>query len=383
MKCIDEIDLNNKKIILRLDLNVPIKNGVILDDTKIRASIPTINSLLNQNCKLLILSHLGKIKTEEDKVGKSLKVVCDKMKELINKDIYFIDNVLSDDIPNILNNYNIAMLENTRYADVPKKRESGCDLTLAEFWAKAGEFFVNDAFGTSHRKHASNYGISTLLPSAYGLLFKKEVEGLKPIVTKEPKRPFIVIMGGAKVDDKIELIDSILKKCDYLLLGGGIANTFNKAKGFNIGSSLYSESQEENVSTLIGKYSNKIILPIDANVLKGNEVLNKDINNIESDEIIYDIGNETIELYKKYIDMAKTIFINGTVGYYEDKRFANGTVKLLELVSNSSGIKIAGGGDAVSSVNNLGFSDKFNFISTGGGATLEYIAKEKIECFED
>ena len=215
------------------------------------------------------------------------------------------------------------------------------------------------------------------------MLFKKEVEGLKPIVTNEPKRPFIVIMGGAKVDDKIELIDSILKKCDYLLLGGGIANTFNKVKGNNIGSSLYSESQEENVSTLIGKYSNKIILPIDANVLKGNEVLSKDINNIESDEIIYDIGNKTIELYKNYIDEAKTIFINGTVGYYEDKRFANGTVKLLELVSNSSGIKIAGGGDAVSSVNNLGFSDKFNFISTGGGATLEYIAKEKIECFED
>ena len=383
MKCIDEIDLNNKKIILRLDLNVPIKDGIILDDTKIRASIPTINYLLDQNCKLLILSHLGKIKTEEDKVGKSLKIVCDKMKELINKDIYFIDNVLSDEVPTILDNHDIVMLENTRYADIPEKRESGCDLTLAEFWSKAGEFFVNDAFGTSHRKHASNYGISTFLPSAYGLLFKKEVEGLKPIVTNEPKRPFIVIMGGAKVDDKIELIDSILKKCDYLLLGGGIANTFNKVKGNNIGSSLYSESQEENVSTLIGKYSNKIILPIDANVLKENEVLSKDINNIESDEIIYDIGNKTIELYKEYIDEAKTIFINGTVGYYEDKRFANGTVKLLELVSNASGIKIAGGGDAVSSVNNLGFSDKFNFISTGGGATLEYIAKEKIECFED
>lgn len=383
MKCIDEIDLNNKKIILRLDLNVPIKDGIILDDTKIRASIPTINYLLDQNCKLLILSHLGKIKTEEDKVGKSLKIVCDKMKKLINKNIYFIDNVLSDEVPTILDNHDIAMLENTRYADIPEKRESGCDLTLAEFWSKAGEFFVNDAFGTSHRKHASNYGISTFLPSAYGLLFKKEVEGLKPIVTNEPKRPFIVIMGGAKVDDKIELIDSILKKCDYLLLGGGIANTFNKVKGNNIGSSLYSESQEENVSTLIGKYTNKIILPIDANVLKGNEVLSKDINNIESDEIIYDIGNKTIALYKNYIDEAKTIFINGTVGYYEDKRFANGTVKLLELVSNSSGIKIAGGGDAVSSVNNLGFSDKFNFISTGGGATLEYIAKEKIECFED
>lgn len=383
MKCIDEIDLYNKKIILRLDLNVPIKDGIILDDTKIRASIPTINYLLDQNCKLLILSHLGKVKTEEDKIGKSLKIVCDKMSEIINKNIYFIDNVLSDEIPNILDNHDIAMLENTRYADVPQKRESGCEITLAEFWSKAGEFFVNDAFGTSHRKHASNYGISTFLPSGYGLLFKKEIEGLKPIVTDEPKRPFVVIMGGAKVDDKIELIESILKKCDYLLLGGGIANTFNKVKGYNIGLSLYSKSQEENVRTLMTKYSDKIMLPIDANVLKGNQVLNKNIKNIESDEIIYDIGDETIELYKKYINEAKTIFINGTVGYYEDKRFANGTIKLLKLVSLANGIKLAGGGDAVSSVNNLGFYNKFDFISTGGGATLEYIAKEKIECFED
>lgn len=383
MKYIEDINIENKKVILRLDLNVTIKDGKILDDTKIISSIPTINYLLNKNCKILILSHLGKIKTEEDKIKNTLHPVCKLLSEHLKRNIIFISNQEDPDIPNILNDNEIVMLENTRYLDIPLKRESKCDMALAKFWASAGEIFINDAFATSHRKHASNYGISKYLPSAYGLLFKKELDGLSVITKENPLKPFTVIMGGAKVDDKVLLIKAMLKKCDYLIVGGGIANTLLKAKSFNIGKSIYSEAELETVKEIINSNYTKIIYPKDVVVLNNENTEIKNIDDVQDEDIIYDIGPTTIEYYKDYLLKSKTIFMNGTVGLYEDERFSNGTKSVLNILEKCEGKKIAGGGDALSSINKFGKSEAFDFMSTGGGATLEYISTNKIECFED
>ncbi len=383
MRYIKDIDIKNKKIVLRLDLNVTIKNGVILDDTKIVKSLETINYLLNNNCHILMMSHLGKIKTEDDLKTNSLKVVCERLSKLLNKEIIFVENPVDSKIPNILDEHQLVLLENTRYMDYPDKKESKCDLELAKFWASAGEIFVNDAFGTSHRKHASNYGISKYLDSYYGLLFQKELEGLKPIIGSNIKHPFTVIMGGAKVDDKIDLIKSLLKKCDYLLVGGGIANTFLKAKGYNIGASLLNEEALANVKDITDIYADKIILPDDVTVLSNDKVITCNIKEVKDNDIIYDIGDKTIKEYQSFINQSATIFINGTMGLYEDERFATGTQEVLAILSQSKAITIAGGGDAVSSINKFNLADGFDFLSTGGGATLEYITDEKIQCFEE
>lgn len=383
MKYMDEIDLKNKKVILRLDLNVPIKNDEILDDTKILKSLPTIRYLINNNCKILLLSHLGKIKTEDDLKNNSLKSVGKKLSEELKKDITFIENPIDPSIPNILENNDLVLLENTRFMDYPDKKESKCDMELAKFWASAGDIFINDAFGTSHRKHASNYGISKFLESAYGILFKEELDGLMPLMNKNISKPFVVVMGGAKVDDKLNLINSLLEKCDYLLLGGGIANTFLKADGFNIGSSLCNNEFLNEIKTIMDKNRNKIIYPTDVVVLSNDKPEKKEINDVLDEDIIYDIGSKTIDMYKEKIDDAKTIFINGTVGLYEDDRFAKGTKDVLTYITDSKAIKIAGGGDSVSSINRFDLNKSFDFLSTGGGATLEYIASGKIACFED
>lgn len=383
MKYIEDMNIKNKKVVLRLDLNVPISKCTILDDTKIKESLKTINYLIDNGCKVLMLSHLGKIKSKEDMEVNSLKIVADRLSTLLNKDVKFIDNPIDPKIPKILDEYDLVLLENTRFMDYPEKLESSCDLNLASFWASAGEIFINDAFGTSHRKHASNYGISKFLETGYGFLFKKELDGLKPIIGEEITRPFVVIMGGAKVDDKIELINSLLKKCDYLLLGGGIANTFLKAKDINVGKSLINENVLDDVKKTILNYSEKIILPIDVITQFENNVYNRNLDEIHTDDVIYDIGKKTVDEYKKYLDKAKTIFVNGTMGLYENENFSAGTKEILSIIGNENAIKIAGGGDAVSSINKFNLADTFDFLSTGGGATLKYIISEKIECFED
>jgi phosphoglycerate kinase len=239
MEYIENIDTKNKKVILRLDLNVTIKNGEIMDDTKIVKSVPTIKYLLNNGCNILIMSHLGKVKSLEDKMQNSLKPVKDVLEKLLEQEVVFVPNTREPELKSILDSNRLVLLENTRFEDYPGKLESGCDEELSKYWASLGEVFINDAFGTTHRRHASNYGISKYLPSAYGFLIKQELDGLDPIVNNI-NRPFAVIMGGAKVDDKIALIKTLVKECDYLLVGGGIANTFLKAEGKEIGNSLYS-----------------------------------------------------------------------------------------------------------------------------------------------
>ena len=379
MNFIENANIENKRVVLRLDLNVTIKDGEILDDTKIKKSIPTIKYLLNKNCNVLILSHLGKVKTEEDKRDNSLLIVCERLSKLLEMNIVFVEDTRDSRLKSIVKENRLVMLENTRYEDLPSSLESSCDDNLSNFWASLGDVFVNDAFGTTHRKHASNYGISKYLDTYYGFLVEEEVKGLDPIVNNI-EHPFVVIMGGAKVDDKVALIRSLLNKCDYLIVGGGIGNTFLKASGYNVGNSLYSKDYVDEIADVITTNRDKIIIPTDVVVENNGVINNKNITDVEDDDVIYDIGDETLKLYKGYINKAYTIFVNGTVGLYEDERFRKGTEELLRDIGKSDAYKIAGGGDAVASINKLGFQEDFDFLSTGGGATLEYISLGYLKC---
>lgn len=381
MKFIEDIDIENKKVILRLDLNVTIKDNIILDDTRIKKSIPTIKYLLSKNAHVLIMSHLGKIKSESDKLNNSLRIVMHHMSKLLGREIYFVDNYRSDELSKSLDNHDLVLMENTRFADYPNNLESGCDLELAKYWASLGNVFINDAFGMTHRRHASNYGISKFIPSAYGFLINEELVGLEPVINNI-ERPFTVIMGGAKVDDKIQLIKSIIDRCDYLIVGGGIANTFLKAYGYNVGKSLYSKDYVEEIKTIIDDNKDKIWMPVDVRVNDNEKIKVIGVDQVNNESAIYDIGPKTIDLISSIIKQSNTILLNGTIGLYEDKNYREGTEKLFQLLNESNATIIAGGGDALTSINELGYSNAFDFLSTGGGATLDYIANKKLKCFE-
>lgn len=389
-KCLQNTNVLNKRVLLRVDYNVPIKDGKILDDSKIKATLETICYLLSENCKIIILSHLGKIKTESDKSKYSLKIVAERLKELLDKEVYFSHEnfgVPVVDRVNALNGGEILMLENTRFLDVPGNLESGCDPQLSMFFASLADVFVSEAFGTAHRRHASNYGVTKYMESCIGFLMQKEIGMLNRLVI-HPIHPFTVIMGGAKIDDKLELLEKLLPKCEHLLLGGGLANTCLKALGFSVGSSLSSNNYKtiKTVQDMLLKYKDKIMLPLDAIVgisYDKDYIKYKMINEIEPNEIILDIGVKTLEKYKTVINNSETIFLNGTVGMYENMRFANGTKELLNIITNSNAITVAGGGDAASSAYNFGCGYKFTYISSGGGATLEYLATETIPALDN
>ena len=264
-KTIKDLDIKNKRVIIRCDLNVPIKDGTILDDNRIRESLETINYALDNNAKVIILSHLGRVKSEDDKKGKSLLPVAERLSELLNKEVKFIKDTRSNYLTNEVNNMkekDIILIENTRFEDVNGSLESKNNEELAKYWASLGDVFINDAFGTLHRAHASNVGIASILPSAVGFLVEKELVMLDTCVNVKD-RPFVVIMGGAKVHDKINVIDSLIKKADYLIAGGGIANTFLKAKGYDLKKSLVDLESIDYCKDLLNKYSDKIILPVD------------------------------------------------------------------------------------------------------------------------
>lgn len=381
MRYIEDIDVENKKVILRLDLNVTIKDNVILDDTRIKKSIPTIKYLLSAGAHVLIMSHLGKIKNESDKLTNSLRIVMDHMSKLLGRDIYFVDNYKSEKLSKSLDNHDLVMMENTRFADYPNNLESGCDLELSKYWASLGDIFINDAFGMTHRCHASNYGITKYIPSCYGFLIKEELVGLEPVIDNI-ERPLTVIMGGAKIDDKIQLIKSIIDRCDYLIVGGGIANTFLASYGYNVGKSLYSKDYVEEIKTIIDINKDKIWMPVDVKVNDNEEIKVVSVEQVNNESAIYDIGPKTMDLISNIIKQSNTILLNGTMGLYEDKNYRDGTEKLFQLLNESNATIIAGGGDALASINELGYSNAFDFLSTGGGATLDYIANKKLKCFE-
>lgn len=385
MKYFKHAVIENKKVILRCDLNVTIKDGNIIDDTKIVKSLDTINTLLENNNSIIILSHLGKIKSESDKNKYTLYPVYLKLKELLDNNVYFSKYTRGKELEDLIINLKekeILLVENTRYEDYPEKLESACDESLSKYWASLGEVFINDAFGTSHRRHASNYGITKYLPSYYGSLINEEKNRLDELINN-PEKPFLVIMGGAKVEDKLKLIRELLPLCDKLIVGGGIANTFMYAMDYKIGKSLLSLDNIEEIKELINKYKDKIITPIDFYVSNNENKYYRNSNEIQNDDIIYDIGEETIKEYTKVIDASKTIFINGTVGLYEEKDYEYGTKTLLEKLEESEAKVFVGGGDAVSATNKLGFENSFYYKSTGGGATLEYIINKEMVALED
>lgn len=382
MKTIKEFELTGKKVILRSDFNVSIKDGKIISNERITAELPTINYLIEKGAKVIIMSHLGKIKGEEDKKKNTLYIVYEELLKLINTKIIFSPathgKILEEKI-SFLQNGEVLLMENTRYEDLENKKESNCDEELSRYWASLGDIFINDAFGMTHRKHASNYGISKFLPTGIGFLIENEIRGLAPII--KPQKPFTIIMSGAKLEDKLSLIKSLVPKCDKLLLGGGIANTF-LAVNNNIGQSLASLDLISEAQNLISIYKERIIMPVDVKVKNDTKSLVKDISDIADNDIILDIGPKTLELYKKYISASETIFLNGTVGKYEDDGFEVGTKEVLKAVSQTKAYTVIGGGDALSSAEYFKINN-FSFISTGGGATLNYIATEKLTCFEE
>ena len=378
-KTIKNYRLKNKKVIIRVDFNVPIKNGIIEDDNRIKASLETIKYAANKGAKVILMSHLGRIKQEEDKIGKTLKPVSEALSKLLNQKVLFIPYTRGKELENAINKMNngdILLMENTRFEDADNKKESNNDPELGKYWASLGDIFINDAFATSHRAHASNVGIASNLKSGIGFLIEKELEIFNPIL-KRPKRPFTVILGGAKVSDKIGVIKNLSKKADYILIGGGMAYTFLKSEGYEIGNSLIDYDSLDFCTKILKKYENKIILPIDTvNGLEIKESTSTStclINDIKEEEIGLDIGPKTIELFKKYIKKSKTIIWNGPVGYFEIEAFANGTKNLCEILKQSDAEVIIGGGDTGSAVNKFGYGDSYMHISTGGGASLELL----------
>lgn len=371
MKTIKDIDLKNKKVVIRVDYNVPMENGIIKDSSKIKKSLRSINYLLENNCRVVILSHFGRIKSEEDKAKNSLKIVAKELANLLGKNVKFLDNCYGDKVKSIVDNCGLGeviLLENTRFMDIYEKKESGNDLALAEYWASLGEVYINDAFGSMHRAHASTAGIAKFLPHAIGFLVMDELEHLNILIHNTP-HPFTVFMGGAKVDDKLPIIKSLIERCDYLLVGGGIANSFLKAKGADIGNSIATSDEGilNELKKLMDEYKGKIVLPVDFTI---------------DDGIIYDVGNKSIEVYKKYIDKSEIVFVNGTCGKFEDERFMEGTSNLFKILKDSGKKVIVGGGDTASACIRFGFKDSFDFISSGGGATLEYIADGTLKALE-
>ena len=391
-KTIRDYDLSGKKVIIRVDFNVPIKDGKITDDNRIKASLETINYAINNNAKVILMSHLGRIKTEEDKIKNTLEPVALRLSELLDKEIIFVDETrgkILEDAISELKPGEILLMENTRFEDLNNKAESSNSEELGKYWASLGDIYINDAFGTSHRSHASNVGIASNLPNGIGFLIEKEIKEIEQTI-KNPQRPFTVILGGSKVKDKIGVIENLVNIADYILIGGAMAYTFLKASGIEIGSSLLDEESIDFCKNILKKYSDKIILPIDSvNALEiSDEVSPREcfINEIKENEIGLDIGYNTVKLFKQYLQKSKTIIWNGPLGYFEIEAFSNGTKKICEVLKDIDAKKIVGGGDTGAAIIEFGYKDSVSFISTGGGASLEMLEGKKlpgIEIIED
>ena len=391
-KTIRDYDLSGKKVIIRVDFNVPIKDGKITDDNRIKASLETINYAISNNAKVILMSHLGRIKTEEDKIKNTLEPVALRLSELLDKEIIFVDETrgkILEDAISELKPGEILLMENTRFEDLNNKAESSNSEELGKYWASLGDIYINDAFGTSHRSHASNVGIASNLPNGIGFLIEKEIKEIEQTI-KNPQRPFTVILGGSKVKDKIGVIENLVNIADYILIGGAMAYTFLKASGIEIGSSLLDEESIDFCKNILKKYSDKIILPIDSvNALEiSEEVPPREcfINEIKENEIGLDIGYNTVKLFKQYLQKSKTIIWNGPLGYFEIENFSNGTKKICEVLKDIDAKKIVGGGDTGAAIIEFGYKDSVSFISTGGGASLEMLEGKKlpgIEIIED
>ncbi|MBQ6368029.1 MAG: phosphoglycerate kinase [Erysipelotrichaceae bacterium] len=382
-KSVTDLNVESKKVIVRVDFNVPHKGDVITDDNRIRAALPTIQYLLDHNAKVILMSHLGKVdhkdpeKTEADKKKNNMAPVAVALQALLpDNKVKFVDATRGEALEqavNELQDKEVLLMQNTRY----EKGESKNDPDLGAYWASLGDLYVSDAFGSVHRAHASTVGIPTHLPSAVGFLIEKELKYLGKALD-DPKRPFVAVLGGAKVSDKIGVIENLLEKADKVIVGGGMAYTFYKAMGYGVGTSLLEEDKVEVAAEFIKKGGDKLILPVD-NVIANDFDNPTDIKVVPSCQIPdgymgLDIGPETIKLFTEELAGAKTVFWNGPMGVFEKEAFAKGTIGVCEAIANLEDcMSIIGGGDSASAAKNLGYADKISHISTGGGASLEYM----------
>jgi len=380
-KIVNELNLEGKKVLMRVDFNVPMKDGKITNDNRIVAATDTIKYVLEKGGRVIAFSHLGRVKTEEDKVGKSMAPIAARLAELLGQEVKFVPQTRGEELEKAvaeLKNGEIMMFENTRFEDIDGKKESKNDPELGKYWASLGDVFVNDAFGTAHRAHASNVGVaSNIKESAAGFLMEKEIKFIGGVV-ENPQKPLVAILGGAKVSDKISVIKNLIPKADKILIGGGMMFTFLKAKGLNIGSSLCEEDRLDLAKELMELAGDKLVLPVDTITSKefsndaGHQVVS--VEEIPADEMGLDIGPKSVELFQEELKGAKTVVWNGPMGVFEMSNFAKGTIGVCEAIANlEDAITIIGGGDSATAAIDLGFADKFTHISTGGGASLEYL----------
>ena len=386
MKSIRDFDINDKKVLIRCDFNVPIKDGIITDDTRIVGALETINYAVDKGAKVIVFSHLGRIKEEADLEKNDLRIVSTRLSELLGKDVIFVPETRGSELEEAINNMNsgdVLLFQNTRYEDLDGKKESSNDPELGKYWASLGDYFINDAFGTIHRAHASNAGIASNMEGrcGFGFLVEKELNALS--VLDNPDRPFVVILGGAKVEDKIGVIKNLVTKADKILIGGGMAYTFLKAAGKEIGESLLDEANIDFCKDILGSYSDKIILPVDTVVADVTDdgvsnIKTVDFDNIGSTDKGVDVGEKTVELFEDVLKDAKTVIWNGPLGMYEHEELIKGTNEVLSYLVNNNIKTVLGGGDVVAAAEVCGLKDKVFHASTGGGATLEYLEGKEL-----
>ncbi|MBU5271593.1 phosphoglycerate kinase [Staphylococcus caprae] len=384
-KIVSDLDLKGKVVLERADFNVPLKDGKITNDNRIVQALPTIKYIIEQGGKLVLFSHLGKVKEESDKAGLSLKPVADDLSEKLGKEVTFVPETRGEKLETAIKNLNegdVLLVENTRFEDIDGKKESKNDPELGKYWASLGDVFVNDAFGTAHREHASNVGISTHLETAAGYLMEKEIKFIGGVVN-DPHKPVVAILGGAKVSDKINVIKNLVNIADKILIGGGMAYTFMKAQGKEIGLSLLEEDKIDFAKNLLENNGDQIVLPVDCKVAKefsnDAKITEVSIDDIPADQEAMDIGPKTVELFNKELQGAHTVVWNGPMGVFEFSNFAQGTIGVCESIANlKDATTIIGGGDSAAAAISLGFEDDFTHISTGGGASLEYLEGKEL-----
>lgn len=380
---VKDVELKGKKVLVRVDFNVPVKDGVITNDNRITAALPTIKYILEQGGRAILFSHLGRVKEEADKEGKSLAPVAADLAAKLGQDVKFIPGVTRgaelEAAVNALEDGQVLLVENTRFEDVDGKKESKNDPELGKYWASLGDgIFVNDAFGTAHRAHASNVGISANVEKAVaGFLLENEIAYIQEAV-ENPERPFVAILGGSKVSDKIGVIENLLEKADKVLIGGGMTYTFFKAQGIEIGNSLVEEDKLDVAKALLEKSNGKLILPVDSKEANAfadyTEVKYTEGEAIDPGFLGLDIGPKSIAKFDEALTGAKTVVWNGPMGVFEMEPFAKGTIAVCEALAGLEGANtIIGGGDSAAAVMQLGYADKVSHISTGGGASLEYM----------
>lgn len=380
---VKDVDLKGKKVLVRVDFNVPVKDGVITNDNRITAALPTIKYILEQGGRAILFSHLGRVKEEADKEGKSLAPVAADLATKLGQEVKFIPGVTRgaelEAAINALEDGQVLLVENTRFEDVDGKKESKNDPELGKYWASLGDgIFVNDAFGTAHRAHASNVGISANVEKAVaGFLLENEIAYIQEAV-EAPERPFVAILGGSKVSDKIGVIENLLEKADKVLIGGGMTYTFYKAQGIEIGNSLVEEDKLDVAKALLEKSNGKLILPVDSKEANAfadyTEVKDTEGEAVDPGFLGLDIGPKSIAKFDQELTGAKTVVWNGPMGVFENPDFQAGTIGVMDAIVKQPGVKsIIGGGDSAAAAINLGRADKFSWISTGGGASMELL----------